>query len=315
MASPTVSICIPCQDAAPWVAAAVGSVLDQTWRDLEVIVVDDASTDGSREILAGIGDGRLSVYHRAFGSAAATRNEAFRHSSGDFIKFFDADDLLSPGLVEAQLRRIRDRDDAVATCEWGRFHDDDPESYTPNPEPVWRDLPAEEWLVTAWSGARPMMQPGLFLMPRGILEAAGPWDESLSLIDDFEFFARILTNTHEVLFTPGERLLYRSGLGGSLSQRKSPKAVQSAAASLLRGTSHLLARRGDEEARSACANLLRDFVHTCYPDHRHLREEMERRIEELGGSDFPPDGPPNFQRLRRLTGWKLARRIQRLAGR
>lgn len=315
MTSPAVSICIPCHNAAPYVADAVGSVLGQTYRDLEVIVVDDASTDQSREVLAGIHDDRLTVLHRSYGNAAATRNEAFRNSSGKWIKFFDADDLISPRLIERQIQRLGNDADAVATCEWGRFYNDDPGTYTSNPETVWCDLPAVEWLVMAWSKARPMMQPGLFLIPRPVIEAAGLWNESLSLIDDFEFFARILTNTQEVRFTRGERLLYRSGLGDSLSQRKSSGAVESAATSLLHGTSHLLSRRNDEPAKAACANLLQDFVHTCYPDHQQIRKAMEKRILELGGSDLSPDGPPNFQRLRRVTGWKLARRIQKLAGR
>lgn len=315
MESPRVSICIPCHNAARYVSEAIDSVLNQTWTNLEIVVVDDQSDDGSREILAGIRDERLTVLHRTYGNASAARNEAFRNSSGDYVKFFDADDLLSPGLVESQVTRLRKRKASVATCEWGRFYGDDPNGYRANPEAVWKDLPADEWLVTSWDDARPMMQPGLFLLPRSLVETAGPWDESLTLIDDFEFFARILSHANEVLFTPGERLLYRSGISESLSQRKSPEAVESAARSLLKGTAHLLEKRCDAAARRACANLLQDFVYTCYPDYPSLRESMIRRIEELGGSNLAPDGPPNFQRLRRLTGWKLARRIQTLAGR
>ena len=232
MQSPKVSVCIPCHNAADYVEDAIASVLDQTWENLEVIVVDDGSTDSSREVLAEIHDDRIMILHRSFGNAAASRNEAFRHSTGSLIKFFDADDLMSDGLIAAQVERLQDRDDAVASCEWGRFYQHDPETYTANPEPVWQDLPAEEWLITAWTNARPMMQPGLFLIPRNILTTAGLWDESLTLIDDFEFFARVLTNTANVLFAPDERLLYRSGLGNSLSQRKSAHAVASASSSL-----------------------------------------------------------------------------------
>jgi hypothetical protein len=63
----------------------------------------------------------------------------------------------------------------------------------------------------------------------------------------------------------------------------------------------------------AAANRLQEFVYDWYPLHPDLREEAEERIEALGGSDISPDGPPGFQVLRRVVGWKVARRIERMA--
>ncbi len=80
------------------------------------------------------------------------------------------------------------------------------------------------------------------------------------------------------------------------------------------GTSHLLARRQDTQAKLACANVLQDFVYTYYPEHGDLRKKMAERIAELGGSDLPPSGPPRFERLSKVVGWKVARRVQRWAG-
>jgi glycosyltransferase involved in cell wall biosynthesis len=307
-----VSICIPCHNAAPYLSAALDSALAQTWKDLEVIVVNDGSTDGSSGILDSYRTKGVRVICERFGSAAKARNRAFAAATGDYIKFFDADDLLSPKSIERQMERLGGRTDAVASAGWGRFYNNDLASFRLDPESVWKDMEAANWLVEAWVDARPMMQPGLFLIPRPILEAAGGWDESLTLIDDFEFFARVLCHSHEVLFTPGAALYYRSGLNGSLSGRKSRAAVESAFHSLMRGTFHLLARRDDPEARRACANVLQDFIHTYYPGHPDLRARVATRVAELGGSHLPPDGPPRFQELRKLIGWKLARRVQRL---
>ena len=92
-----------------------------------------------------------------------------------------------------------------------------------------------------------------------------------------------------------------------------PKAVESAFHSLLLGTGHLLNKRSDHRAREACANMLQDFIYTYYPEHPDLRVEMARRVAELGGSNLQADGPPRFKQLQKLTGWKLARRIQQLA--
>jgi glycosyltransferase involved in cell wall biosynthesis len=309
-----VSILIPCFNAEKYMAAAVQSALDQTWPNKETIVVDDGSTDGSAKILQQFEKHGIKVLHEQFGNASAARNRAYQESSGDFIKFFDADDLLEPRTIELQINRLNGSTTAVASAEWGRFYNDDISTFKSNPQSVWRDMNSLDWLVEAWMDARPMMQPGLFLIPRPIIKQSGLWDEKLSLIDDFEFFARVLCHASEVKFTPGARLYYRSGISGSLSGRKSRKAAESAFNSLMTGTAHLLSRRKDEKATRACANVLQDFIYTYYPEHPDLRQKIAKCVAELGGSDLPPSGPPRFEKLRRFVGWKMARWVQRLAG-
>jgi glycosyltransferase involved in cell wall biosynthesis len=307
-----VSILIPCHNAANYVAAAVQCCLDQTWPEKEIIVVDDGSTDGSGAILERFAGQGLKILRQKNGNAAITRNQAFRVSTGDFVKFFDADDLLSPRTIELQMERLGWGDDtAVATAEWGRFYGNDLSTFRLNPQSVWRDMNAGDWLVETWMDARPMMQPGLFLLPRKIIEHAGLWDEKLSLIDDFEFFARVLSHASEVRFTPGARLLYRSGLSGSLSGRKSRAAAESAYRSLAQGTAHLLSRRQDQQARLACANMLQDFIYTYYPEYPDLRGRMAEKIRELGGSNLRSPVSKKFDPLPRLLGWKVVRRLQR----
>lgn len=307
-----VSVLIPCHNAGPYVAAALDSVLAQTWPQVEIIVVNDGSTDASAAVLdryAGLG---VKVVQQDNRGQCAAANRAWQEATGDYVKFMDADDLINPEFIERQMVKLAARTDAVASAEWGRFYGDDLTTFRLNPQSVWRDMPATDWLVEAWHDARPMMQCALWLIPRPVLERAGGWDETLSLINDFEFFTRVLCNAKDVLFTPGATLMYRSGLPGSLSGQKSRRAIESACHSLLKGTTHLLARRADPEAKRACANLLQDFIHTYYPQQADLRNAMATRVAELGGSDIAPDGPPRYQMLRRLIGWKLARKVQLL---
>lgn len=280
-----------------------------------MILVNDGSTDDTADVLATFDDPRLHIINQKCGSASKSRNLAFKHSKGDYIKDFDADDILSPGMLEAQVARLEQHERVIASCEWGRFYKKNLSSYTPNRQSVWRDMGSKEWLIESFRDARPMMQPGIFLIPRPLIEEVGGWDERLSPIDDFEFFARLLSAARDIKFCEGQTLYYRSGLENALSGKKSREAIEGALHSLLSGTSSLLEKKNTKTARLACANLLQDFIYTHYPDHPDLRQTAANRVAELGGASIEPDGPPRFQLLKKFIGWKAARRIQKNFGR
>lgn len=303
---------MPCFNAAPFVRAAIESVLAQTWTDFELIVTDDGSTDGTFDAVSAVSDTRLRIMRAHGKGAAAARNQAFAVSTGDLILFLDADDLIGPRHLEALEARIDRRKCFISQSRWDRFRDDPAEARFPD-RSTEADLSGADWLIRSWADARPMMQCGMMLIPRILIEAHGGWDERLSLIDDFEFFARILSRCDGVRFAPEARLYYRSGLVGSLSGRKSRRAVESHLLSLMLGTGHLLAVHDSVEARRVCAGLLQDFDHSHYPDHPDLRAKARARVTELGGSSIEPDGPPGFHAMRRFVGWRLARRFQRYA--
>lgn len=315
MNSPLVSVCIPCHNAAAYVGDAIQSILDQTWQSIEVIVVDDGSTDGSREVLQCYASDKVKIIRQDNQGQCAAANRAFAEAQGRLIKFFDADDILSIETIEHQVRRLAERTDAIASAPWGRFYNNDISTFQLNHQSVWRDLPTLSWLVEAWNDAHPMMQCGLWLIPREILDTSGGWDESLSLINDFEFFTRVLCHANHVLFVPEATLYYRSGLSSSLSGQKSRAAWESAFNSLMRGTSYLLERQNDFQALRSCANILQNYVYSVYPDCPDLRFQATKRISELGGSDLAMPAGPRLRAVQRLLGWKAAKRLQLLTGR
>lgn len=310
-----VSVCIPCYNAAPYLGAALDSVLAQEGVELEVIVVNDGSTDGSAAALAPYAARGVQVIHQDNRGQCAAANRAYGAATGDLIKFFDADDILAPGMLARQVARLGGRRDAVAMGEWTRFYGSAPGDEGFAPLPMYRDADPVEWLATEWLDAQPMMQCALWLIPREIIERVGLWDERLSLINDFEYFARILLGADQILYTPGARLYYRSAVGGSLSGQKSRAAIESQALSLELGTGHLLAAEDSLRTRQAAANMLQAFDYDLYPAHPDLRARLRAQAQALGGATIPPNGPPRFHTLRRLIGWKLARRVQRAMGR
>jgi glycosyltransferase involved in cell wall biosynthesis len=315
MTAPLVSICMPCYNAGKYVAEALDSVLAQTYPNIEILVVNDGSTDSSAEVLEKYRGKGVKVIEQENKGQCAAANRAFADAKGDYIKFFDADDILSPGFIEAQMRRLDGRTDVVASARWGRFYNDDLQTFRLNPEAVWRDMDPVDWLAESWINARAMMQCALWMLPRQLLEKTGLWDERLSLINDFEFFARVLCSASVVLFCEDATLYYRSGMQGSLSAEKSRKGYESQCEAILLGTSYLLARCNDARARLACANTLQQGCYDFWPEHPDLCAKMEERLAQCGPADLPPAGGRMYRFLSRALGWRAAKRLMRLAGR
>lgn len=96
---PTISVVIPCYNYANFVCDAIDSVLSQDYQDTEVIVVDDASSDNSREVISKYGNRFKIVFKEINEGHAAAFNSGFAVSSGDIVVFLDADDFLLPGAL------------------------------------------------------------------------------------------------------------------------------------------------------------------------------------------------------------------------
>ncbi|HIK54845.1 MAG TPA: glycosyltransferase family 2 protein [Synechococcales cyanobacterium M55_K2018_004] len=98
--NPRVSIIINNYNYAQYLPTAIASALDQTYRHIEVIVVDDCSTDGSREVIQRYGDRIVPIFHDVNGKQGAALNSGFAASQGEIVMFLDADDYLFPDAVE-----------------------------------------------------------------------------------------------------------------------------------------------------------------------------------------------------------------------
>src|SRR5437762_1494315 len=105
MADPLVSIVIPCFNARRWIGQAIESSLAQTWREKEVVVMDDGSTDGSLEVIQSFGD-RIRWETRPNRGGNAARNRLLELARGDWLQYLDADDYLLPEKIDGQMRFV-----------------------------------------------------------------------------------------------------------------------------------------------------------------------------------------------------------------
>lgn len=308
-----VSVLIPCHNAAPWLAATLASVRAQTWPRCEIIVVDDGSTDGCGAILEAQAGPDLTVIRQENRGAAAARQRALTAARGAYLQYLDADDLLHPEKIARQIARLRAEGDRhIASARWVRFAGarDEAAAFRAAPESNWGDFAPADYLVATFAEGG-MMHPAAWLLPRAVAERTGPWLESLSLDDDGEYFTRAVAASAGVRFCPDSLAWYRSNLDGSLSGRRSPAAWRSAAEVCRRSTATLLDLETSPRTRRACALYWQRLAFAAYPEGCDVTALALRRAGELDPSVARPPAGPGFERLARITGWKLARRLQR----
>jgi glycosyltransferase involved in cell wall biosynthesis len=202
---PHVSVIIPAYNAAAYIADTVNSALAQTYRDLEVIVVDDGSTDGTLKALEPFGD-RVRVHQQPNGGVAKARNTGVGLAQGAYIAFLDADDLWLPHKLEMQL----DGSDAPMTFT-DRFNIGER-----------GELPELQSLVTPMKGGDifvDLMREGNFItntsvmMRRDLFEKMGGFYTGLNGTEDWDLWIRI-AERHQIGFIAEPLVRYRFHAGG-----------------------------------------------------------------------------------------------------
>lgn len=311
---PLVSVCMPAYNAERYVAAALDSVLAQTYVNLEVVVVNDGSTDGTAAVLERYRSDKVTVIYQSNQGQCAAANAAYRNCTGEYIKFFDADDLLSPNFIAEQVTRLNGRTSTLSSAAWGRFYGDDLGTFSLSPESVWRDMRPIDWIVESLKDAQNMMQCGLWLIPRQVLERSGLWDERLSLINDYDFFMRVLLASDEVLFCEKAVLYYRSAISHSLSAQTSRKAMESALLSTELGNNAILRFEDSHRTRNVCAGTYKLWMYTFYPRYTDLYSRARKRLQELGGTSVPFVYGGTTKWLSSLFGWRTVKQVKQMLG-
>lgn len=112
MGTPRVSVILPCYNGARWVGQAIESVLAQTYRDFELIIIDDGSTDNSKEIIASyLHDKRVHYIYQQNKGFSAALNRGIKESNGNLIGFIGHDDMWMPNKLEVQAKYFSEHKD------------------------------------------------------------------------------------------------------------------------------------------------------------------------------------------------------------
>lgn len=209
MFSPCLSVILPTHNRVATLGRAICSVLGQSFRDLELIVIDDGSTDETGKLLAGINDPRIRVVHQAQRQGAAhARNEGIRASRSHLIAFQDSDDEWLPGKLELQLAVLESNPDVG----WVGG------AYLVGHGLQWREVRSLE--LERGKGYQDVLFVGTpfvtptWLVRRDLVLAAGLFDESMPCLEDWDLIFK-LADVCRFRAVP-EPILIRHGSADSL---------------------------------------------------------------------------------------------------
>ncbi len=186
---PTVSVVIAAYNAAETLGETLASVLGQTWRDYEVIVVDDGSTDATAEVAEGYGEA-VRLIRKENGGSASARNAGIRAARGRYVAFLDADDLWLPEKLERQMRLHAEQPDLAWSYTDAVFFDDE------TGEALWqtgRELALPEGDVLRPLFVRNAIAFSSAVVRRSVLLAEGGFDTSAlhRISEDWDLWLRL----------------------------------------------------------------------------------------------------------------------------
>ena len=297
-----VSIIIPLYNSEAYIAQTIDSCLAQTHDNIEIIVVENGSTDQGYQIVKSIDDKRLSVFQIPTPNAAAARNYGYHKAKGAYIVFLDADDVMASNKIELQLKALSKKPEGwVASCAWAKFKTNTKEAVI-KPQKVWAIQNPIDWCLQSWMGGG-MMIPGCWLLPKVVVEKAGLWDERLSLHDDGEFMCRVLLASKGNVFVENTVVYYRLVASSLSRQNQSYRAAKSALEVCESYRKQVLFVKDSPRVRQALAYNYRRFMYEFHPKHKDLLQQAKQSIQTLDVKNLPLIGGENFKKLTKIVGF------------
>lgn len=219
-----VSIIIPCYNAEKFLLETLDSIFSQTYKDYEVIVIDDGSTDGSRKIITSFKDKVKSVFTNNQGASTA-RNIGTGLAKGSFFQYLDADDMLTHDSLENKVKALTENNTDVAYCDWQKLEEKEDGSYELGhiTKRSIEDIHPNAEIAVFTSFWSP---PAALMYKREIVSKIGLWNELLPIIQDARFLLDAALYGAKFVHVASLGAYYREHKRASLSRKNSQAFIQ-----------------------------------------------------------------------------------------
>lgn len=308
-----VSILIPAYNSENFIRETITSCINQTYKDLEIIIVDDGSEDNTYKIAKAYeADGRIRVYSQRNQGACHARNHAFEKCHGDYVVYLDADDIISPNFVQNHIEVLQNSNcNDVSFCPWDRFYSNFCEAKFPHLG-IYKDYQdAFQLLLDMWNEGS-MLQTSCYMSPRQLIVKSGGWDENVLKNQDGEFFSRILLLAKKAYFIPEAKVYYRTGDYLTVSKASSEKKVASMLDTFISYKINALAHEDSRRVREALSVNFTLFIYLYGNQYPSLYEPARQEIKSLGVGYVLKCEPDRVKLLCKLVGFELFLKIRKL---
>ncbi|MCF3646977.1 glycosyltransferase family 2 protein [Planktothrix agardhii] len=209
-----ISVVIPVYNGAKTIQQTINSVLNQTFKDWELIIIDDGSQDSTVKIIREIEDSRIRIFSYDNGGLSLSRNRGIHHAQGEYITFLDADDLWTSDKLEAQFQALEEHPEAAVAYSWTDYIDQSSQflhsgrHITINGN-VYQHLLVNNFLE---NGSNPLIR-------KQALNQVGGFDSSINSVADWDMWVR-LAALYQFVAVPLPQILYRVSTRSMSSQIK-----------------------------------------------------------------------------------------------
>ena len=201
---PSISVIIPVYNGEKTIRETIESVLNQTYPDFEIIVIDDGSQDATLDIVASIQEPRIKVFSYPNAGVSASRNRGLSHACGEFISFLDADDLWTPDKLETQLKTLQENPQVAVAYSWLDHIDQSGQFLRPGCRTTATGDIYPEFLLCQF-----LENLSTALIRAQALLEVGGFDESLTHAEDWDILLRLAARYHFTV-VPVAQTLYRT---------------------------------------------------------------------------------------------------------
>lgn len=200
---PTISVIIPVYNGEKTIKETILSVLNQTFANFELIIINDGSCDATLEIVQAIKDQRIKVFSYQNAGLSASRNRGIAKAEGEFISFIDADDLWTTNKLELQLQALQNNPQAAVAYSWTDWIDQSGQFLRAGGH-ITVNGNAYEKLLT-----RDFIESGSnTLIRKQALEEVGDFDQSVTPPEDWDMWLRLAAK-HDFVTVEVPQILYR----------------------------------------------------------------------------------------------------------
>jgi glycosyltransferase involved in cell wall biosynthesis len=200
---PIISVIIPVYNGEKTIKKTIESVLEQSFSDLEVIVINDGSIDSTEEIVKSIPDSRLKIFSYPNAGLSASRNRGLSLATCEFVSFIDADDLWTSDKLESQMQALLANKSAAVAYSWTDYIDANGKFLRAGIRAKITGDAYSKLLLSNFleNGSNPLIRKEAFT-------TVGNFDESLRAAEDWDMWLR-LADRYEFVVVPKVQILYR----------------------------------------------------------------------------------------------------------